>query len=255
MIAVGLTYKEALIIVAISFFIISFVIAGNGTVGAKYHIPFPVIARASWGFWGSYIPIVSRVILAVFWFAIQNINGGNAVRVMLGAIWPSYLTMHNGIPLDQGITTNGMVAYLIFWVVQFPFLCLHPNKLRWLFAVKSILVPIAFIAILIWAFVAEKGGGAIFENQVASVSGSTYCWLFLANMTSVLGNYATLSVNQVSFASGIFRMYTTSHLIPFISNGYDTRQMNNTNMKCSLISPATLASVPAGKPSTSQCSQ
>ncbi|KAJ5560467.1 hypothetical protein N7513_002866 [Penicillium frequentans] len=199
-IAVGLTYKEALVIVAISFFIISFVIAGNGTVGAKYHIPFPVIARASWGFWGSYIPIVSRVILAVFWFAIQNINGGNAVRVMLGAIWPSYLNLHNGIPLDQGITTNGMVAYFIFWVIQFPFLCLHPNKLRWLFAVKSIIVPIAFIAILIWAFVAEKGGGAIFDNQSASVSGSKYSWLFLANMTSVLGNYATLSVNQSDFS-------------------------------------------------------
>ncbi|KAJ6095205.1 hypothetical protein N7486_005951 [Penicillium sp. IBT 16267x] len=199
-IAVGLTYKEALAIVGISFFIISFVIAGNGTVGARYHIPFPVIARASWGFWGSYIPIVSRVILSVFWFAIQNINGGNAVRVMLGAIWPSYLTMHNGIPADQGITSNGMVAYLIFWIIQFPFLCMHPNKLRWLFVVKSIVVPIAWIAILIWAFVAEKGGGAIFGNQVASVSGSKYSWLFLANMTSVLGNYATLSVNQSDFS-------------------------------------------------------
>lgn len=75
-IAVGLTYREAIAIVAISFFIISFVISANGTVGAIYHVPFPVIARASWGFWGSYIAIISRVILAVFWFAIQNVNGG-----------------------------------------------------------------------------------------------------------------------------------------------------------------------------------
>ena len=196
-IAVGLTYKEAISIVALSFFIMSFVIAANGAVGAIYHVPFPVIARASWGFWGSYIAIVSRVILAIFWFAIQNVNGGNAVRIMLGAIWPSFLTVHNGIPQSQGISTNGMVGYLIFWIFQFPFLCMHPNKLRWLFAVKSILVPIAWIAILIWAFVAEKGGGKIFNECTASVSGSSYSWLFLANMTSVLGNYATLSVNQV----------------------------------------------------------
>lgn len=196
-IAVGLTYREALAIVAISFFIMSFVIAGNGAVGAIYHVPFPVIARASWGFWGSYIAIISRLILAVFWFAIQNVNGGNAVRVMLGAIWPSYLTLLNGIPESQGITTNGMVGYLIFWIFQFPFLCMHPNKLRWLFVVKSVLVPIAWIAILIWAFVAEKGGGDIFVQQTATVSGSKYSWLFLVNMTSVLGNYATLSVNQV----------------------------------------------------------
>jgi NCS1 family nucleobase:cation symporter-1 len=183
--------------VALGFFIMSFVIAGNGAVGAIYHVPFPVIARASWGFWGSYIAIISRVILAVFWFAIQNVNGGNAVRVMIGAIWPSYLDLPNGIPVSQGITTNGMIAFLIFWIVQFPFLCIHPNKLRWLFAVKSVLVPIAWIAMLIWAFVSEKDGGGIFTQQTASVSGSQYSWLFLASMTSVLGNYATLSVNQV----------------------------------------------------------
>lgn len=182
---------------AISFFIISFVIAGNGAVGAIYHVPFPVIARASWGFWGSYIAIILRLILAVFWFAIQNVNGGNAVRVMLGAIWPSYLSLSNGISKSQGITTNGMVGFLIFWILQFPFLCMHPNRVRWLFVVKSVLVPIAWITILIWAFVAEKDGGGIFSQQTTSVSGSKYSWLFLVNMTSVLGNYATLSVNQV----------------------------------------------------------
>ncbi|EPS28393.1 hypothetical protein PDE_03339 [Penicillium oxalicum 114-2] len=199
-IAVGMTYREALAIVAISFFIISFVIAGNGAVGAIYHVPFPVIARASWGFWGSYIAIVSRLILAVFWFAIQNVNGGNSVRVMIGAIWPSYLDVENTIPASQGITTTGMVAFLIFWIIQFPFLCMHPNKLRWLFTVKSILVPMAWVGILIWAFTVEKGGGAIFAQQKATVSGSKYSWLFLANMTSVLGNYATLSVNQSDFS-------------------------------------------------------
>ncbi|OQE17871.1 hypothetical protein PENSTE_c019G07022 [Penicillium steckii] len=199
-IAVGLTYREALAIVAIAFFIMSFVIAGNGAVGVIYHVPFPVIARASWGFWGSYIAIISRLILAVFWFAIQNMNGAYAVQVMIGAIWPSFLTLRNDIPESQGISSSVMIALLIYWIVQFPFLCLHPNKLRWLFTVKSVLVPIAWIAILIWAFVAEKGGGGIFQQQKATVSGSKYSWLFLANLTSVLGNYATLSVNQSDFS-------------------------------------------------------
>ncbi|PTU18949.1 hypothetical protein P175DRAFT_0442231 [Aspergillus ochraceoroseus IBT 24754] len=197
-IAVGLTWRESIAIVAVSFFIISFVISANGAVGAIYHVPFPVIARASWGFWGSYIAILSRSILAVFWFAIQNVNGGNAVKAMIGAIWPSFLTLKNHIPESQGIETNTMIAYLIFFIVQFPFLCIHPNKVRWLFIAKSIIVPIAWIAILIWAFVAE-GAGPIFQ-QKATVSGSQYSWLFLASMTSVLGNYATLSVNQSDFS-------------------------------------------------------
>lgn len=238
-IAVGLTYREAIAIVAISFFIISFVIAGNGAVGATYHVPFPVIARASWGFWGSYIAIISRLVLAVFWFAVQNVNGGNSIHVMIGAIWPSYLELGNDIPASQGITTNGMVAFLIFWILQFPFLCMHPNKLRWLFTIKSVVVPIAWIAILIWAFVAEKGGGGIFDQQTATVSGSKYSWLFLANMTSVLGNYATLSVNQVchSTHSGNIQSLIHAHTDSSSPTSHDTP-----------------ASIPAGNSSTSPCS-
>lgn len=104
-IAIGLTWRESLGIVALAFFIISFVIALNGAIGVIHHVPFPVLARASWGFWGSYVAIVSRAILAVFWYAIQNMNGANAVRVMIGSVWPSFLTMRNGISEDQGIET------------------------------------------------------------------------------------------------------------------------------------------------------
>lgn len=195
MLAVGMSYRDSLVVVAVSFLIISFVISANGSVGAIYKVSFPVVSRASWGFYGSYVAITSRVILAVFWFAIQQLNGANAVRVMIGAIWPSYLSLKNNIPESQGITTNGMVSYFIFWLIQLPFICMHPNKLRWLFMAKSLLVPPAWIAILVWAFVAE-GGGELFDRP-STLKGSAYSWLFLANLTSTIGNYATLSVNQV----------------------------------------------------------
>ncbi|KAI9849439.1 MAG: hypothetical protein M1837_004059 [Sclerophora amabilis] len=197
-IAIGLTWRESLSIVAISFFIVSIVIALNGATGVIYHAPFPVISRASWGFWGSYVAIISRAILAIFWFAIQNMNGANTVRVMLGAIWPSFLTLPNQIPAAQGIETNTMVSFLLFWLIQVPFLCMHPNNLRWLFMAKTAIVPLAWIAILVWAF-ASSGGGEIFE-QKATVAGPAYSWAFLASMTSVIGNYATLSVNQADFS-------------------------------------------------------
>jgi NCS1 family nucleobase:cation symporter-1 len=123
-------------------------------------------------------------------------NGANTVRVMLGAIWPSFLTLKNHIPESQGIETNTMISFVLFWLIQVPFLYMHPNNLRWLFMVKSVVVPIAFIAILIWAFVSTDGG-EIFD-QKAKLEGSAYSWAFLSSLTSVIGNYATLSVNQVS---------------------------------------------------------
>ena len=54
MLAVGLSYRDALGIVAVGFFTVSIVISLNGATGVLYHAPFPVLARASWGFWGSY---------------------------------------------------------------------------------------------------------------------------------------------------------------------------------------------------------
>lgn len=204
-------------IVALSFFIISFVvselprcldrgldidlhlqIAFNGAIGVLHHVPFPVIARASWGFWGSYVAVISRAILAIFWFAIQTMNGANTVRVMLGAIWPSFLTLPNHIPESQGIDDATMISFFLFWLGQLPFLFMHPNQLRYLFMAKSIIVPAAWLAIMIWALASSKGGH-IFE-QSPTVSGSAYSWAFLSSMTSVIGNYATLSVNQADFS-------------------------------------------------------
>jgi nucleobase:cation symporter-1, NCS1 family len=163
----------------------------NGAIGVVHHVPFPVIARASWGFWGSYVAIISRAILAIFWFAIQTMNGANTVRVMIGAIWPSFLTLPNHIPESQGIDDATMISFFLFWLAQIPFLLMHPNQLRWLFMAKSIIVPLAWIAIMGWAL-GSTDGGEIF-NQRAQVSGSAYSWAFLSSMTSVIGNYATLS--------------------------------------------------------------
>jgi NCS1 family nucleobase:cation symporter-1 len=157
-----------------------------GATGVIYHAPFPVLARASWGFWGSYIAIISRAILAIFWFAIQTMNGANTVRVMLGAIWPSFLTLPNHIPASQGIATNTMISFFLFWLIQVPFLYMHPNNLRWLFMVKSIIVPIAWIAILVWAFVSTKHDEKSIFDQHTSISGSAYSWVCLFPVRPIL---------------------------------------------------------------------
>lgn len=56
----------------------------------------------------------------------------------------------------------------------------------------------AWIAIMIWAF--KVGDGSRLFNQKASLSGSAYSWAWLSNLTSVIGNFATLSVNQADFS-------------------------------------------------------
>lgn len=59
------------------------------------------------------VAIISRVILAMFWFAIQTVNGGDTVLVMITAIWPSFARVPNGIPADEDITTAQMVSFFL----------------------------------------------------------------------------------------------------------------------------------------------
>lgn len=118
---------------------------------------------------------------------------------MIGAIWPSFLTLPSRIPAWEGIDDATLGSFVIFWFLQIPFLVMHPNRLRWLFMAKSIIVPIAWVAILGWALGSTRDTD-MFSAQKLSVSGSSYSWAFLASMNSVIGNYATLSVNQADFS-------------------------------------------------------
>ena len=51
----------------------------NGTVGARLHVSFPVLNRSSFGFWFAYFSVISRVVLAMFWFGIQTFVGSECV--------------------------------------------------------------------------------------------------------------------------------------------------------------------------------
>ena len=53
----------------------------NGTIGARLHVGFPVLNRSSFGFWFSYFTVFSRVVLSMFWFAIQV---KNSITIILG---------------------------------------------------------------------------------------------------------------------------------------------------------------------------
>lgn len=51
----------------------------NGAIGSDLHIAFPIAIRASYGYWFSYFCVISRGILALFWFGVQSAYGGACV--------------------------------------------------------------------------------------------------------------------------------------------------------------------------------
>ncbi|KAF3257125.1 hypothetical protein TWF192_001404 [Orbilia oligospora] len=197
MIAVGLGFKASIAAIVVGQLFISIPMTLHGYIGAKLHIPFPVLARSSFGFYFSYFAIVSRVVLACFWFGIQTTTGGNCVREMIKAIWPSFASFPNHLPASSGATSQSMLCYFIYWVIQFPFLLVHPSKIRYLFILKSILTPACGISLMAWAF-HKTGGGPIFSNP-ATLTGSAAAWQWLTGLNSVLGQWSTLAINIGDF--------------------------------------------------------
>lgn len=62
LIALGLSWKAALGLIALGHFSIALAITANGLVGAKYGIGYPVQSRAPFGFYFSYVMVVIRMV-------------------------------------------------------------------------------------------------------------------------------------------------------------------------------------------------
>ncbi|KAF8662751.1 hypothetical protein AX16_001109 [Volvariella volvacea WC 439] len=197
MLAVGLS-RQALPAIAIGHIIISIVMVLNGTIGARLHIAFPVLNRSSFGFWLSYFSVISRVILSMFWFGVQSYTGSECVYQMLRAIWPSTARIPNRLPESTHITTVGFMCYFLFWFFQFPFMLLSPQKVRWLFAIKSVIVPPAWLAMLIWAMIKVPPSQSL-DSAHSTLSGSALSWAWLSALNNSLAIYATLAVNIPDF--------------------------------------------------------
>ncbi|KAI9736870.1 MAG: hypothetical protein M1818_005921 [Claussenomyces sp. TS43310] len=196
---VGLTWRDAIPIMVVGTSCVAVPMVLNGAIGAKFHIPFSVIIRSSWGYYLAYFCIFSRCVLAMFWLGIQSVNGSQCITVMLRALAPSYNNIPNHIPLSQGISTQGMISYFLFWIIQLPLLLIPPTKLRYLFLLKIVAAPIAAVAMMGWCVHKAGGGGALF-NQPASVSGSDKAYMWLSCMSSVTGSWATLACNIPDFS-------------------------------------------------------
>ncbi|KAK9473928.1 permease for cytosine/purines, uracil, thiamine, allantoin-domain-containing protein [Dipodascopsis tothii] len=195
---IGLTWREALISLIMGMVIIVIPLVLNGAVGAALHVPYPVAARASFGFNFAKFAVVTRMVTALFWHSIQTYSGSFALTLCIAAIWPSYRNIPNHIPASIGITTQQMVSHLLFWMLQFPILLIAPHKLRWFFIFKGVLVSACCIGVAAGMCKLASSSGDIWAQE-PQYHGSERVWLLLSTMMSNAGGWATMATNIPDF--------------------------------------------------------
>ncbi|CAF2926397.1 unnamed protein product [Rotaria sp. Silwood2] len=152
----GMSWWEAWLCIWIGYTIIAVFICISGKTGAIYNISFPVIGRASFGIFGSFWPVLNRGVMACVWYGVQAWIDGQCVVICIRAIIPLYYYIRNTHPISFGTNTRDFIGFMIFWSLSnigpwFPI-----QKMRHLFTVKAIIVPIAGILFFIWVVVAAK---------------------------------------------------------------------------------------------------
>ncbi|MCJ1445979.1 MAG: hypothetical protein MMC23_006484 [Stictis urceolatum] len=194
----GISWWQSWLCVWIGYSIAACFICATGRIGAMYHISFPVVARSSFGVWGSLWPVFNRAAMACIWYGVQSWIGGECVTLMIRAIWPSYNNLPNSFP-SSSATTRDYVSFFLFWFCSLPAIWFPVHKIRHLFTVKAYFVPTAGIAFFIWSIVRAKGIGPI-VHQSGKAHGSELAWGMVNGIMSSIANFATLIVNDPDFS-------------------------------------------------------
>ncbi|EKM57523.1 uncharacterized protein PHACADRAFT_170776 [Phanerochaete carnosa HHB-10118-sp] len=200
MVQLGLSWWQAWICVWLGYSFVAPFIVLNARPGAVFHITFPIVARTSFGLYGSLWPVFNRGVMACIWYGVQASIGGSCVFVMLRAIWPSVNNIPNHMSASSGIDTKDFMCFFLFWLISLPAIWFPIHQIRHLFTVKAIVVPIAGIAFFIWCIVKAHGVGSVI-HQPSTIHGSTLGWNMVASLMSCISNMATLVTNAPDFAS------------------------------------------------------
>ncbi len=199
MIAEGMNWWQALLTVMLGNLIVLAPMVLNGHGGTKYGIPFPVLARASFGTAGAHIPSIARGLVACGWFGIQTWIGGAALYSILGALgWVDVAndTLQLGF---LGITTTQFVCFLAFWLVHVLIVILGIESIKFVEAWAAPFLILCGLALLIWAFVTVHDTTALFSSKTNRATGVSFWAIFLPQLTAMVGFWATLSLNIPDF--------------------------------------------------------
>ncbi|KAK5110442.1 hypothetical protein LTR62_005793 [Meristemomyces frigidus] len=197
-VALGLNPGLAMVACFIGNLLVTIPCCSSAYIGSKFGLNFPVVSRASFGMRGAYIAMVIRGVVCVIWMGVQSSVGGNAVRCMIQAIWPSFKHWHvDSLPASAAISAPDLLSFSIFWILQFPFLWLSVNTLRWMFMVKVIVMPFFGVALFTWALTAANGWGPLFSipNDV-SHTGWNVAYVFCSTITAAISSNATFAINM-----------------------------------------------------------
>lgn len=201
MITNGMSWSQAVMTVFLGNLIVLIPMLLIGHAGARYGIPFAVLARASFGTHGAKLQAMLRALVACGWYGIQTWFGGMMIYTLLGVLL--------GHPLEGekiaglGINVGQLVCFLVFWAIQFYFVVHGIESIRKLETWTAPLKILICFVLLGWVYQKAGGFGPIMEQPSQYAPGGPKAGQFMSvfwpSLTAMVGFWATLALNIPDF--------------------------------------------------------
>jgi NCS1 family nucleobase:cation symporter-1 len=213
----GMSWWQALLTIVLGNLIVLVPMVLIAHAGTRFGIPFPVLARASFGTAGAHIPALLRGFVACGWFGIQTWIGGQAIDTMLRTAWPSW----------QRVPGGPWIAFGIFWAMNMYIVVRGSDGIKFLESWAAPFLLVAGLALLAWAANRAHGFGPILSQPGRFTSTRDFLRFFVPSLTAMVGFWATLALNipdltrfardqRAQIRGQLFGLPTTMALFSFI---------------------------------------
>jgi NCS1 family nucleobase:cation symporter-1 len=156
------SFLNFVLAIGIGSIVIFFLMSLVGNAGVKTGVPYPVLARASFGIWGANIPALVRAIVACFWYGAQTSAASGAIVALLNRS-DSFREFHQTTHV-LGHSGLEVICFVIIWALQ---LLIIQRGMETVRKFQDWAGPAVWVMMLILAIgLVVKAGGLSFSSTI-----------------------------------------------------------------------------------------
>ncbi|KXU83720.1 nitrate reductase [Paraburkholderia monticola] len=192
----GLTGWQVLTSILIGTGILFFGMNWAGRMGQQTGVPFPVLARVSFGIWGANVPALIRAVIAICWYGIQTYLASTAVVVLLLRINPGLQHWQDQSLL--GLSYLGWSCFVFLWLMQLLVITRGMEAVRRFQDWAGPIVWVVMLLMAVW-LLAMADWHIPMNLSVKPLSGSGAVLGILTGAFLLVSTYATMLLNYCDF--------------------------------------------------------
>jgi NCS1 family nucleobase:cation symporter-1 len=185
----GMNWKQAVVTVFLGNSIVLIPMLLNSHPGARYGVPFPVLARASFGVLGANVAAVLRALVACGWFGIQTWIGGEAISTLIGVLAPGWAHFAH----------STAICFFAFWLINLAVILKGIEYIRFLQGISAPILLGVGLLLLAWAYHAAGGFGPMLSAPSRFTSFPEFLKFLVPALNATVGFWATVSLNIPDF--------------------------------------------------------